>query len=88
MLTEYSQISPRQLAQDLSLLSLASDGESLDAWCNEAIQALPQEATLVRTGNQNVLNKLVGYAMKTSRGRADALAVRRRLRELVQNNAS
>ena len=79
-----SRASPKQLAQDLSLYSLASDSESLDVWCQEAISALPQEANLVRDGNKNVLNKLVGYAMKASRGRTDALSVRKRLLKLIK----
>jgi aspartyl-tRNA(Asn)/glutamyl-tRNA(Gln) amidotransferase subunit B len=85
IITKRSPASPRQLAQELSLLSLASDEKSLDSWCGAAMRALPKESALVRDGNLKVFNKIVGHAMKASRGRADPLIVRKRLLELIQS---
>ncbi|KAI0322508.1 Glutamyl-tRNA amidotransferase B subunit [Amylostereum chailletii] len=83
MLDHPSDDRPRALAERLDLLSLRQDG-SLEALCHEAIQALPQEAEAVRKGNLNVLNKLVGRVMKSSRGTANAQATRAVLHTLLQ----
>ncbi|KDR84118.1 hypothetical protein GALMADRAFT_111334 [Galerina marginata CBS 339.88] len=55
----------------------------LEALCNSAIASLPSEVAALRSGNKNVLNKIVGHVMKKSRGRADATAVRSLVEKLV-----
>jgi aspartyl-tRNA(Asn)/glutamyl-tRNA(Gln) amidotransferase subunit B len=60
----------------------------LEQLCKEAIDALPEEAEVVRKcqGNgskSNVINKIVGRVMKSSRGRADARAVRVLLEKMI-----
>lgn len=75
--------SPKQLADGLCLVALAPEIENIDEWCKSAIKSLPTEASLIRSGNHNVLNKLVGHAMRASRGRADAHALRKRIQELI-----
>ncbi|KJA29670.1 hypothetical protein HYPSUDRAFT_60527 [Hypholoma sublateritium FD-334 SS-4] len=55
----------------------------LHALCAAAVAALPREAAALRAGHTNVLNKLVGHVMRASRGRADALAVRAALEEII-----
>ncbi|KAF8592765.1 Glutamyl-tRNA amidotransferase B subunit [Ramaria rubella] len=62
----------------------AVEDSDLYQFCEAAVQELPDEAELVRRGNSRVLMKLVGRAMKLSRGRADAQFVRKRLEELLQ----
>lgn len=74
---------PSKLANDQSLIAIADGDASLKAWCEEAITSLPEEAEVVRKGNHRVLNKLVGKVMKASRGRADAVAIRTMLLELL-----
>ena len=76
MLDQPSDRSASDLARELSLLASADDGVALETWCTEAISALPQEAEAVRRGNVNVLNKMLGRVMKSSKGRADAKAAR------------
>ncbi|THH11478.1 hypothetical protein EW145_g623 [Phellinidium pouzarii] len=79
--------SPAALARELSLLALDSDDDVVENFINElclkAIEALPEEAEVVRKGNTNVLNKLLGLVMNLSRGRADAKAVHARLKNML-----
>ena len=74
---------PSELASELSLFTLPENGDELEKWCLNAIEALPEQAIAARKGNTNVLNRLVGHVMKTSRGRADAKAARSLLQKLL-----
>jgi len=84
MLDHRSPAMPSKLAERLSLLSVRHDSASLEEWCSEAIAALPQEADVVRRGNVKVINKIIGRVMKSSRGTADAQAVKAMLLEMLQ----
>jgi aspartyl-tRNA(Asn)/glutamyl-tRNA(Gln) amidotransferase subunit B len=79
------QRTPAVLAEELHLSALPSSaGDSeLTLLCQEAIDALPSEATAARGGNRNVLNKLVGWIMKNSKGRVDAKKAREQLESLL-----
>ena len=96
MLTNPSSHTPIQLAKELQLTALSSSPDSssqlassphseLQLLCEAAIQALPSEVAAFRAGNKNVLNKIVGYVMKLSRGRADAKVVRNLVEGIVLN---
>ncbi|KAJ3500203.1 hypothetical protein NLJ89_g9899 [Agrocybe chaxingu] len=90
---------PTKVATELELLALSATASTssarssrlpqgsappeLQLLCEAAIAALPSEVGALRTGNRNVLNKIVGYVMKQSRGRADAVAARNLVEELV-----
>lgn len=75
---------PSKLADDLSLKAVSDNqGTQLRQWCTEAIDALPLEAQAVRSGNTNVVNKILGRIMKVSGGRADAQAARTMLLEML-----
>jgi len=76
---------PSKLARDLSLEAFSETASSkfLQRLCEDAINALPEEANVVRRGNERVIMKLVGKVMKDSRGRADARAVTELLKELL-----
>lgn len=74
---------PSTLAQELSLLASPADDSNLEAWCAEAIAALPEEADAARRGNANVVNKIVGRVMKASRGTANAQSVKAMLLKLL-----
>ena len=60
---------PTKLAEELSLLAAEKDDDVLEAWCTQAIAAMPQEAQRVREGNERVINRILGHVMKISRGR-------------------
>ncbi len=66
------------LARERGLL-IVRDDAAMDRWCDEAITANPQAAADVRAGKAAAIGRLVGAAMKTSGGKADAKAVRERL---------
>ena len=76
---------PSVLAQELSLLAHDVADASLKQWCEAAVQALPEEAAKVRRGQMNVINKLVGHVMKSSKGAADAKAARSMLESILSS---
>ena len=65
-------------------MAMTEDPDQLEELCRFAVSALPQEAAVVKAGNLNVLNKLVGHVMKASRGRANATAVHKKLKEMLR----
>jgi aspartyl-tRNA(Asn)/glutamyl-tRNA(Gln) amidotransferase subunit B len=86
MITQVSLEMPSKLAGDLSLAAFSETDSASDALrrlCEDAITALPEEASVVRKGNEKVIMKLVGRVMKDSRGRADAKGAGELLRELL-----
>jgi aspartyl-tRNA(Asn)/glutamyl-tRNA(Gln) amidotransferase subunit B len=97
MLMNPTSHTPTQLAKELQLTALSSTPDSsssvssssphfeLQLLCEAAIHALPSEVTALRIGKKNVLNKIVGYVMKQSRGRADAKVVRKLVEKIVLN---
>ena len=67
-----------------TMTSSASPLTDLQNLCEVAISALPQEVQALRSGaSKSVLNKIVGYVMKRSKGRADAIAVRKLLEKMI-----
>nr|GAT49851.1 glutamyl-tRNA amidotransferase [Mycena chlorophos] len=83
-----SRRSPTELAESLSLLSDASSASAeldLDALCTRAMNALPSECAAYRAGHQGVLNKIIGWVMKESKGRADSKKVRELLVEILKD---
>lgn len=77
---------PSKLAADLLLTAFSekpSSPHSLRKLCEEAIAALPEEADVVRRGNERVIMKLVGKVMQDSRGRADAKVAAELLKDLL-----
>ncbi|KAJ7857623.1 hypothetical protein B0H14DRAFT_2750539 [Mycena olivaceomarginata] len=75
---------PTDRARSLSLL-ITSRGElDIGDLCGAAIAALPSEAAAFRNGHKNVLNKILGWVMKESRGRADSKQARERLISLLE----
>lgn len=95
MLTNPTSHTPTQLAKELQLTALSSNipdssassssspNSELQLLCEAAIQALPNEVASFRAGNKNVLNRIIGYVMKQSRGRADAKVVRNLVEQIV-----
>ena len=91
MVEHQSTECPEAEARELGLLALTSDGTSDDllrGLCEDAIASLPNEADVVRRGNERVLNKLVGFVMKKSKGTVDAQTTRECLRELLLGSKS
>lgn len=94
-----SEESPKQLAHKLDLIALRTDDQvssagtappagdmDLTAICRASISQMPAEVVAYQAGNVNVLNKIVGHVMKTTRGRANALAVKAVLQAMLDGN--
>ncbi|KAF8272096.1 Glutamyl-tRNA amidotransferase B subunit [Lactarius quietus] len=73
MLDNPSAAASTALARRLGLLATRED----------AIADMPQEADAVRRGVPNVINKLLGRVMKSSKGTTDPQSVRRMLKKLL-----
>lgn len=85
MIENTSSSSPKDLAREMSMLALEDDTGVVDKLCLDAINAMPEEAEVIRRGNVRVLKKLVGFVMRHSKGRADAQAVQARLQQLISS---
>lgn len=91
MLGHRSPSSPRKIAEDLELIALSTPDSNiasptdshLEDLVNSALTALPSEVAAFKAGHVGVMNKIVGWVMKESRGRADANAVRKLVRKTV-----
>ncbi|XP_008396541.1 glutamyl-tRNA(Gln) amidotransferase subunit B, mitochondrial isoform X3 [Poecilia reticulata] len=62
-------------------LGLVSDDANLHQICQKVVDSHPDEVRAVRSGNQKVLNKLMGLVQKETKGRADPVLVRKILQE-------
>ncbi|KAJ7175695.1 glutamyl-tRNA amidotransferase [Mycena filopes] len=78
-----SPLTPTERARSLRLTT-SSDEVDVGALCVAAIAALPSEAAAFRNGHKNVLNKILGWVMKESRGRADSAQVKERLTSVLE----
>ncbi|KAG7449509.1 glutamyl-tRNA amidotransferase [Guyanagaster necrorhizus] len=88
MLTDPSitlETSVQQLAVNLNLIAMSSSSkDDLQSVCVRAVNALPDEVAALRAGHYNVVNKIVGWVMKETKGRADAKTVREIVLVLVK----
>lgn len=60
------------------------DDETLTALCSAAIESNPNAVDDYKSGKEKALMALLGNVMKNSRGRADAGAVTKKLKELIE----
>jgi len=82
MLDHPSSEAASGLAERLGLLANRGDGV-LERLCTQAIAEMPEEADAMRRGFPNVINKLLGRVMKSSKGTADPDSIRRMLQKLL-----
>lgn len=81
MLTNPTSHTPFQLAEEMKLTALSSTSDlsspqsELRLLCEAAVKALPQEVAALQAGNENAINRIIGYVVKQSRGRADPRVV-------------
>lgn len=86
MVDHQSRECPEAEAREQGLLAQSADDSPADflrVLCEDAIASLPDEAGAVRNGNERVLNKLVGFVMKKSKGTVDAQTTRECLKGLL-----
>jgi aspartyl-tRNA(Asn)/glutamyl-tRNA(Gln) amidotransferase subunit B len=82
MLDHPSPETPSRLAEHLGLLANRGD-DFLERLCTQVIAEMPEEADAIRRGVPNVINKLMGRVMKSSKGTADPKLIRRMLQKLL-----
>ncbi|THV05019.1 glutamyl-tRNA amidotransferase [Dendrothele bispora CBS 962.96] len=86
--------SVKELAQELDMLLVpsskststalfaSSEDDALHQICLRAIDALPSEIAAIKAGNSNVMNKVIGWVMRESKGKADV----KRVREIINSS--
>ena len=79
-----SNTSIEDLARRLDLLPESGSAGDDDVY-KRAIEALPGEVAAFRSGNKNVLNKVIGWVMRETKGKADVQRARERLEELISS---
>jgi len=82
MLDNPSTTASTELAGHLGLLATREDSV-LERLCVQAIADMPEEADAVRRGVPNVVNKLLGQVMKSSKGTTNPQSARRMLLKLL-----
>jgi aspartyl-tRNA(Asn)/glutamyl-tRNA(Gln) amidotransferase subunit B len=82
MLNHPSSEAPSELAGGLGLLANRGD-DFLERLCTQVIAEMPEEADAMRRGVPNVINKLLGRVMKSSKGTADPKSIRKMLQKLL-----
>ncbi|KAH9045301.1 glutamyl-tRNA amidotransferase [Lactarius pseudohatsudake] len=82
MLDNPSSAASTELARRLGLLATREDG-LLEQLCVQAIADMPEEADAARRGIPNVINKLLGRVMKSSKGTTNPQSVRKMLEKLL-----
>lgn len=82
MLDHPSSEAPPELAERLDLLANRED-DFLERLCMQTIDEMPEEADAMRRGVPNVINKLLGRVMKSSKGTADPRSIRKMLQKLL-----
>ncbi|KIY73039.1 Glutamyl-tRNA amidotransferase B subunit [Cylindrobasidium torrendii FP15055 ss-10] len=78
-----SSASVEQVARSLKLVE--DQGDDLSAICQRVVEAMPKEVASFKSGNENVVNRLLGKVMKDTRGRADAHAAKTTLLSLLKS---
>ncbi|KZW04139.1 Glutamyl-tRNA amidotransferase subunit B, mitochondrial [Exidia glandulosa HHB12029] len=66
-------------------LQKVSNASHLEELCKRCLEELPAEVEKYRTGNERVLNKMVGYVRRLSQGTAEPAAITNMLRSLLAN---
>lgn len=82
MLDNTSAAASTELAGHLGLLATREDS-LLERLCVQAIADMPEEADAVRRGVPNVINKLLGRVMKSSKGTTGPQSARTMLLKLL-----
>jgi aspartyl-tRNA(Asn)/glutamyl-tRNA(Gln) amidotransferase subunit B len=71
---------PAEIVERKGLAAISDSGE-LEAWVEAAIEANPEAAEQVRSGNPKAIGPIVGAVMREAKGRADGGEVTKLIRE-------
>ncbi len=75
---------PETIVEREGLAQISDSGE-LEAIVAAAVEANPEAAEQVRSGNQKAIGAIVGAVMKETKGRADGGEVNRLIREQLRD---
>ncbi|KAJ3724517.1 Glutamyl-tRNA amidotransferase B subunit [Lentinula raphanica] len=92
MLTAPSDVPVKLLAKQMDLLSPVAEqatisptsDDTLRDICIRCIDALPAEIAALRAGNEKVMNRVIGWIMRHTKGKADINRAKEILKELLQ----
>lgn len=91
MLVSPTNESVKELARRMDLLVATTDkslspgtDEALRNVCMGAIDAFPSEVAAIRSGNENVVNKLIGWIMRETRGKTNAKQAKEMIEQLLR----
>ena len=73
---------PSELLSDSDMAGL--DEGALDALCQQAVDANPNAVNDYRNGKEKAIKAIVGFVMKNSRGKADAVAAEQKIKSLIE----
>jgi aspartyl-tRNA(Asn)/glutamyl-tRNA(Gln) amidotransferase subunit B len=82
MLDHPSSEAPSKLAERLGMVANRTN-DFLERLCTQVIVDMPEEADAVRRGAPNVINKLLGHVMRSSKGTGDPQSIRKMLQKLL-----
>lgn len=60
------------------------DEEATRKLCQEAVEANPNAVADYKNGKEKAIKAVVGYVMKNSRGKADAMAAENIIKEIIK----
>ncbi len=72
---------PSELLSESDMAGL--DDSALDELCRQAVDANPKAVADYRNGKEKAIKAIVGFVMKNSRGKADAVAAEERIKALL-----
>ena len=73
---------PSELISDSDMAGLSED--IVNDLCRQAIEANPNAVNDYKNGKEKAIKALVGFVMKNSRGKADAVAAEEKIRAMIK----
>ncbi|KAF5333549.1 hypothetical protein D9611_002729 [Ephemerocybe angulata] len=83
-LLSFPPTSPPPTSSTAGVTPEAENEGALDDVVLRAMAAMPKEVEALRAGRMGVMNKIVGWVMRESRGRADAKSVKEQIERLLE----
>lgn len=75
---------PGELISESDMAGL--DDNALMELCRQAVDANPNAVTDYKNGKEKAIKAIVGFVMKNSRGKADAMAAEAKIKEIISNS--
>ena len=73
---------PSELISDSDMAGLSED--MVNDLCRQAIEANPNAVNDYKNGKEKAIKALVGFVMKNSRGKADAVAAEEKIKSMIK----